>query len=145
MRNEAKASADILGYQFIYGRKDFLNLISDAEIGTTYIFMDPIRIEPQKTITGVIESEKATGKFMMLEKSEMDEMYDETLNGVGVLENSKYQSYIEPMKVKLESYISNIENCLSGWSFEYNYVEVISVFDEGMDGLLINYTAKKYR
>lgn len=145
MRNDFKATADTLNLGFVYGRKDFLNLMEDAETDKTYLYAEPPRTTPIRSGTGVTTGETVVGKFMLLKKGNMDAKYDEEQNAEGVTVEAKYQDIIEPMKTTLESVINNLEDICNdgGYEITYNYIEIINVLDITMDGLLINYTAIK--
>lgn len=144
MRNDFKAAADQFNMFFRYARRDYQNLIMDTEPDGTYLFVDPVKTTPIRSGTGVTTGNTVTGKFMLLVKSSMDEMYDESGNDDGVNEDAKYQAHIEPLKATLQSFLDWMEKCGEGWEIQYSYTEVINVFDEGMDGLLVTYTAKSF-
>lgn len=144
MRNDFASAAAALSIEFRYAREDYMNLEKDVDANKVYLFVDPPRITPAKSQnTGAEFSETAEGRFMLLEKSSLDEKYDETQNAAGVTTDTKYQAHIEPLITVMKNLIKSLENCGAGWAFSYSYTELINVFSENMDGVLVNYKATR--
>lgn len=131
-----------LGWKFHYGRRDFQNLIeTESENDLTPQFLlDPVRRTPNYSDaglpTGTVDFE---GYFILLTKSDIDEEYDnqKEINGV---ENGKWHKHIKP---KIDEQFRMFENrllCIDELQIvRMSVTDVINVFDENMDGILINY------
>lgn len=114
---------------FEYARQDYLNLYNDIEAGKVYLFVEPITTDSKFSAAGN-ETLMYSGKLFIVMSSDIDEEY-----------NDKYVQYIKPIFENCRNLIVDAFACSS---FDLNNVkttEVINLFDQNLDGLLINYTA----
>ena len=144
MRNDFKAAADANNMPFSYGTKAFLNLIANINADKTYLHLDPPKITPIRSGTGVTTGNQANGKFMLLVKGTLDAKYDVEQNAEGVTQKTKYQDSIEPLIPLMESVIASLENCGQDWEVTYSYTEFINLTDEVLDGILVTFQAKSF-
>lgn len=131
MKEIAEAFAAAQGWEFDYGRQDFHNLKEAAvQQDVSHLFLDPVNIEKKRNDSGNVEAVIYSGSFMLLYSSKLDE------GGY----NERYESYIKPIistQVELfeENLICEQEATLETWRI----VEVINVFDDNFDGVLVTY------
>lgn len=118
-------------WHYQYGRADYQNLIDDIEADKVSLFVDPITSESKFSDAGN-ETVNFSGKLMLLLQSDVDEAY-----------KNKYTEYIRPLFDNARSIL--IEGFVCS-EFELNLfktTEVINLFDQNMDGLLITYSTTK--
>lgn len=141
-----EATAITLGWEFDYGREDFHNwahkLPAFAE-DQIYMFVDPITDEAvyEQSSLGGYTANRYSGRLMILRNSDLDEEYDDDAGGDG-----KYQLYIEPLKTAVKTGVFNFEiRCTYGLVIErWEVIEVINMFSENFDGILLNYQVLDY-
>ena len=138
--------SESLGWVFYYGRKDFQNLIeTDAERDNkNYFFLDPVKRTPIYSDTGVRTGViEYTGYFMILTKSDFDQMYDGQ-NELDI-DNGRWREHI---KTKIDSIYAEFENvfyCNDDLQVvSMTMTDAINVFDDNLDGVLVNYKIKQY-
>lgn len=129
MHDFLKNIAEENDWQFEYARQDYLNLYNDVESGKVYMMVEPITSDSSFSDAGN-ETLTYSGKLFLVMSSDVDEEYSD-----------KYEQYIKPL-------FSNVRNLLIGAFACSNYdlkvfktTEVINLFDQNLDGLLINYSA----
>lgn len=142
MKEIFQAIATSLGWNFDYGRKDFHNwrevVPGDME---NYLFVDPIIRKPVYGQGGGLTSRTYSGHFMILRNSDLDEEYDDTAGADG-----KYQLYIEPLIQEVETGVFWFEiNCTYDLLIEWEITEIINVFSENYDGILVKYKFTDYQ
>jgi hypothetical protein len=134
-----------LSWKFTYGRSDFQNLMeADSENDTsTFFFLDPVSRDPLFSPTGgSLGQTDFEGTFMILSKSELDETYDnqkETDPSLG-----KYKKNIKP---KIESLLSNFKSklfCNNIQILRMKSTDVINIFDDNFDGILVSFKFKMF-
>jgi hypothetical protein len=136
-----RARTESIGWVFDYGRRDFQNLVeTDSENDPKwYFFLDPIR-----TDTSLMPTKKiSTGYFMLLSKSDLDEVYDSQQNVNP--DNGKYKKNILPKKTYLENDFKNMLEC--DGTIEITKAEqsdIINLFDDNFDGVLVNFTITQF-
>jgi len=135
-----------LGWVFHYGRRDFQNLV-EADTATdakNYFFLDPVTRRPAYSDTGTFTGfTDFSGYFMILTKSDLDEVYDGQLDADTA--DGKWLKYIKPkLDVLLGAFNSAVycENSLQIKTLDIT--DMINVFDENLDGILVNYTISQY-
>jgi hypothetical protein len=134
------------GWVFHYGRRDFQNLVeADAEDDQKwYFFLDPVTRNPLYSDSGLPTGEiEYTGYFMILTKSDLDQVYDGQ-NDTDINEG-KWQEHIKP---KLDNVFGEFENALTCVDdlqiVRLSITDAINVFDENLDGILVNFKIKQY-
>lgn len=130
-----------LGWVFHYGRRDFANLVTAGSENDSknYFFMDPVTRSPIYNEFGSrTGEEKYNGYFMILSKSDLDEVYDGQLNVDPV--SGKYKKNIQPKLRALAIDFENRLHCTSEVTVVKMVIsDVINLFDENFDGILVNY------
>ena len=135
-----------LGWYFHYGRRDFQNLVrtNGADDQTIYFFLDPVTRVPEYSSdsgfkTGAITY---TGRFLIVTKSKLDEVYDTQKNQD--VTNGKWRKHIEP---KLRQHFGELENAIICEDdlqiVSISILDAINVFSENVDGVLVNYNIKR--
>lgn len=113
---------------FEYSRTDYQNLFSEMESNQVHLFVDPIVIDSKFSDSGD-ESKTYSGKFMLLYSSDVDESYSE-----------KYDKYIKPLMDESLTQVKDAFICSDLSINKFQTVEVINLFDQNLDGILINYS-----
>ncbi len=136
-----------LGWRFYYGRRDFQNLVeTESEDDTkNYFFLDPVNRSPLYSDSGLpIGEVEYTGHFMVLTKSDLDQEYDQQ-TGEQDADEGKWRKHIKP---KLDALFIEFENAITCVDdlqiIRLNITDAINVFDENLDGILVNYKIKQY-
>jgi len=123
-----KAIAEANNWVFEYARTDYQNL-TDVEEDKVHLFIDPITTDSKFSDSGN-ESLTYSGKFMLLLSSDVDEEYQD-----------KYDQYIKPLFVGAGAVLKDAFACSDFQLNLYKSLEVINLFDQNLDGLLITYSA----
>lgn len=113
---------------FEYSRTDYQNLFSEMQIDKVHLFVDPITIDSQFSDSGN-EVKTFSGKLMLLLSSDIDESYSD-----------KYISYIKPLMDESNQILKDVLTCSDYTINKFQSVEVINLFDQNLDGILINYS-----
>ncbi len=127
-----KAIANLNEWAFMYARKDFQNLFNESEKkGIPYIFLDPVQKEKIKNDSGVTESIKYSGSFMLVLSSDIDEEdYD-----------YRYQNFIKPITGAAIDTIDEVLICDYKAGIEsWKEIEVINALDYNFDGVIVDYS-----
>lgn len=111
---------------FEYSRTDYQNLFSELQIDKVHLFVDPITIDSTFSDTG-FETKSYSGKMMLLLSSDVDEAYE-----------NKYQDYIKPLLTTTLNTVKSSLVCEATIN-KFQSTEVINLFDQNLDGLLITY------
>lgn len=126
------------GMIFDYGTKATLNLIggtSNLTIDLTkiYLLLERRKGSANKNNYGNVEGITYTGYFFLVVNADFDLINFASSNG------SKYQNNIEPL---LDAYkdIFNYFSCKNIIINSLDFQDVTDIFDQNMDGLLINYS-----
>ena len=128
MHDFFKQLADANAWEFQYGRADYQNLERDVEAGKVNLFVDPIITDSKFSDLGN-ETVSYSGVFMMLLSSDVDEQYTD-----------KYTDYIKPI---FDSSLKVFKDELACSDYQINsfrVMEVVNLFDENFDGVLVNYS-----
>lgn len=120
------ATANNWGFE--YSRADYQNLIGDIENNKVYLFVDPITIDSKFSDTNN-ETFTYSGKFMLLLSSDVDEEYSD-----------KYNDYLKPLFNDNLKALKDELGCSDYQINSFRIMEIINLFDENLDGLLINYS-----
>lgn len=119
------------GWSFDYGRTDFHNLFNEVETDVLHLFLDPVERSKVRNDSGNIEEYVYSGNMILLLNSDIDEGGDY---------NFRYTEYIKPI---LEGHIETIEEDLicgnEATIKEWKEIEVINMFDQNLDGVIITY------
>jgi hypothetical protein len=122
-----KAIAEANDWVFEYARTDFQNL-ADIEYDKVHLFVDPISTESKFSDSGS-ETLTYSGKFMLLLSSDVDEEYQD-----------KYEQHIKPLFAGAGALLKDAFACSDYQLNLYKSLEVINLFDQNFDGLLITYS-----
>lgn len=126
------------GQVYLYGRKNVLNLIDQAndlqpdKVYFLHEFREGTSVKGDKIGT---KGMKYNGKFFLVKQSDLDQEFfnsDET-------EDTKYKVNIEPLLEAFDS-LSNFYSCSLLDVELLKFIDVTDVLDANMDGLLITYT-----
>jgi hypothetical protein len=112
---------------FEYSRTDYQNLMNELQMEKVHLFVDPITIDSSFSESG-FETKSYSGKMMLLLSSDVDESYQD-----------KYQDYIKPLLTTTLQTLKGSLVCTDATFNKFQSTEVINLFDENLDGLLINY------
>lgn len=115
-------------FVFEYSRTDYQNLYDGMANDKIHLFVDPIIIDSTFSDSGN-ETKTYSGKFMLLLSSDIDEDY-----------STKYTTYIKPL---LDNGTQSIKNNLLCGDYQINKfqtIEIINLFDNNLDGILVNYS-----
>lgn len=131
MKEILEALAAAQGWIFDYGRADYHNLFNGIDNkGVTHVFLDPVERSKKRDDNGTVESLTYSGSFMMLYSSDIDE------EGY----NKRYLDYIKPI---IDSQVEIVETELicnqEATIEEWKELEVINLFDQNLDGIVITY------
>ena len=132
MYNKLKQISEENNWVFNYARRDFANLLNQAEGNNTYLFLDPIQTSTDFDDYGNAESQTFTGSFMILKSSNLDEGYEE-----------RYLTDIKPL---IESQLKLIEAefaCSDYIIDSWTTTEIINLFDYNFDGVVVKYSVSK--
>ena len=113
---------------FEYARQDYQNLYTEIEDGKVKMFCDPIITDSKFSDSGN-ETFSYSGKLMLLLSSDVDEDYQD-----------KYAEYIQPLFSNSRQTLVNAFGCSNYQVTVFKTVEVINLFDQNFDGLLITYS-----
>lgn len=136
--DEFTVHTQTLGWTFSYGNASNQNLLSsslnDSEI---YLLLDTITRVRLFSEFGGEGEQTFSGSFMLLIKSNLDNVYDSQRNQDPA--NGKYQKNIKPLLdveiVKLEDEI----NCSQFEIKKWEIVDAIDVLDVNLDGIVVTY------
>lgn len=130
MYNKLKEIAQVNGWVFFYGRRDFQNLLNEVEdLDKIYVFLDPVQIDNSFNEYNDNTESTHSGTFMLLKSSELGDGYDE-----------RYQDDIKPL---IEQHVQTIITALSEAEYEINNLrttEIINVFDWNYDGVVVHFS-----
>jgi hypothetical protein len=135
--------AAALGYTFHYGRSDFQNLFSAIaeDDPNIYLFLDPIvRLPELSPSTGLRTGYTLIrGKMMLLSKSDLDEEYD-AQTGNRPLDEGKWRKNIKPKVEAASGALLDRIACTEDQEIKkWTVMDVINMFDDNMDGVLIDF------
>jgi hypothetical protein len=135
-----------LEWKFCYARRDFDNIVEADSANDTknYFFLDPISRVPVRDQfggrTGQIDYE---GYFMILSKSDLDEVYDGQ-NDVNP-NDGKYKKYIQPKLAALANDFENKLACVADITIVRTSIsDIINIFNDNFDGILVNFKFSQY-
>jgi len=136
-----REKVESLNWVFNYGRRDFQNLVeaSSENDPKWYFFLDPISTDTSNMPNGKVN----TGYFMVLSKSDIDQVYDGQQDVAP--DDGKYRKYILPKKMFLENEFKNLIEC--DGTIEITKAvqsDVINLFDENLDGVLVAFTITQF-
>jgi len=121
-------------WTFSYGNRVNQNLLqSDLVSDKVYLLLDPVRRLKSFSEFGGSGYVSFEGSFLLVIKSNIDELYFETLT------SGKYGKNIKPM---LESYLPKLENELNCSDYRIDswvVTDVTDIFDINLDGIIVNY------
>lgn len=113
---------------FEYSRADYQNLYDGMANDKIHLFVDPIVIDSSFSDSGN-ETKTYSGKFMLLLSSNVDEDYA-----------TRYTTYIKPLIDNGTQLIKDNFSCGEFQINKFQTVEVINLFDNNLDGILVNYS-----
>jgi hypothetical protein len=133
MKSQLETIATTNGWKFKYARPDYMqgdlggddpNLLAEGEV---FIGLDPVETTPRFNGSGVRESEKYTGRFLIVTKSGLDENYE-----------TKFNDHITP----LDTHMITIEKALACTGLTINSfkrIEGVNLFWQNCDGFIVNF------
>ena len=126
---------------FEYGRRDFHNLFDamSEDDETTYMFLDPVKSKRiYSTDTGLYKSTRWTGRFFLVEKSDLDQVYYTQQDQPK--EQGKFEMHLRPKYEKLNCIEKGII-CQQDLTIEnFDTIEVVNFLDANMDGIIVNFS-----
>jgi hypothetical protein len=131
---------ELLGWVFSYGNKANQNLlVSEIKDERIYFLLDPIVTSELPSPFGGDGEQTFTGTFLLLVKSNIDEVYHTQRNTPSV--KGKYNKHIKPLKTELNTFKSVID-CSDYKRDAWSITEIINEMDVNFDGLVISFTLK---
>jgi len=132
--------AATLGWSFSYGNKANQNLLrSNLTLTDKYMLLDPITRVKSKSEFGGTGEVTFSGSFMLVVKSNLDNVYHNQKEVVAT--SGKYKSNIEPLLTQVEL-LENLLDCsqyeITGWSI----IDVINQLDANLDGIIVTFSIK---
>lgn len=126
-------------WYFEYGRADFHNLdkVSEKEF---YLFLDPLEQEVFFDETNSPTFFRYSGRLLVLKKSEFDRVYHNQEGKTS--DQGRYALYIEKCKEEIFK-LPDLLRCENFDIKHWKMTEVINLFDENFDGILLNFSAEK--
>lgn len=123
---------------FSYGQQEYINLEeTDKEMR---LYIQPIEETPVYSPMNNIESTTYSGRIMLLVKSNLDDMYDAQLQNDKNL--GRYEAHIKRCKQELSKITSPL--LCSGYQIkQWKIMELINMFDENTDGVLVNFSIER--
>ena len=151
MIEELRSATASLGWRFSYGIKQFQNLTeaTDENDATPHFHLDPITRENEytKSTGNPTGWQMISGSFMILVKSgsSIEEVYDNQLTGDE--DQGKWLKRIEPIVNQQTGLLAQLMNELTCNTSDFKVVsqtikEVINVFDDNKDGVLVDFRWK---
>ena len=132
--------ATTLGWQFSYGNKANQNLlISDKVSDRIYLILDPVTRVKAKSENGGIGEITFNGSFLLLVKSNLDNVYHNQKNKDKT--EGKYEKNIKPLLDGLES-LESLIDCSDVQILSWSVIDAINVFDANTDGIIVTYSTK---
>jgi len=132
MYNKLKLIATDNSWVFKYARRDFANLLSQAEGNNTYLFLDPVQTSTDFDDYGNAEGQTFTGSFMLLKSSKLDEGYEE-----------RYLTDIKPL---IDSQLKLVEESFACSDYiieSWTTTEIVNLFDYNFNGVVVKYLVSK--
>lgn len=121
-----KTLADDAKWEFHYGREEYQNL-NELELDKVGLFVDPITEDPKFSEYGQ-PTMAYFGRFLLLMNSDVDEDYPE-----------KAENYIDKLKeTELPIILAKLQ-CENYQINSFRILEAINIYDQNLDGLLVNY------
>jgi hypothetical protein len=119
---------------FSYGNQANQNLLqSNLDTNQVYFLLDPVRRLKAFSEFGGSGYKSFEGSFLLVVKSNIDQLYFESL------EEGKYGQNIEPLlRLKLPK-LENELNCSDYRIDAWNIIDVTDIFDINLDGIIVNY------
>lgn len=111
---------------FEYSRPDYQNL-NELEQNQIGFFLDPFVTDSKFTDSGN-ETQSFSGRFMLLVNSDVDESYQD-----------KFTNHIEPLKKVQLQLIKDEISCSNLEIISFKTLEIINLYDQNLDGILVNY------
>ena len=132
MKEVLERIARVEGWGFDYGRRDFHNL--DLEEKTFTLFLDPV--EEQIFFEGnVVRNRIYKGRCMLLMCSEYDRVYDGQVGNA--ITEGRYERYIRRCKEEVMKIPKSF--CYDYEIQQWRMVEVINLYDDNYDGVLVEF------
>jgi len=140
MKEKFQEIAQQQGLGFSYGRKDYINLLDDNSFNEFkfHFLIDPIIKRVDRNLdTGSIDKIRHKGRYMIVQKSKLNEMYD---NQLGVSDDlGKYNLYIQPVK-DIQEKIEDIFHFDNVFSIVFTEeVETVNTLSENVDGIVVEF------
>ena len=149
MRTIFKTIAAAKGWGFSYGSRDMINLLENATPGQIQLLVDVRKRESERSPdTGLSTGNYIyTGKFLLVVKSDLDEVYDDQLEVDS--SDGKYEKAIQPITTHLTGALALLEDSLI---CDHDLIvgvwidlEVTNQLDENMDGVSVTYKLTEVR
>ncbi|MEM9076310.1 MAG: hypothetical protein AAGC43_04685 [Bacteroidota bacterium] len=133
MYSRLKTIAEANNMKFEYARRDFQNL-EEIDVNKVHLFLDPVTINENHGDYNRVESRDYSGRFLLLVSSEFNQ--------------DDYEGrYLENIKPLIDTSIETVRDGLrcdgkmtiNTWST----TEVINLFDQNYDGLVVTYSVNE--
>ena len=127
-----------LGWVFSYGNASNNNLlVSDKVVGEIYLLLSTVNRKPIPSEFGGISSLQFSGSFMLLVKSNLDNVYH---NQKGVAkEDGKYKKNIQPLIETDLMLLFDLIGCTDYEITNWEILDTVNVLDANHDGVVVTY------
>lgn len=123
---------ETLDWSFTYGNKANQNLLeSDLVVDKIYLLLDPVTRVKEKTEFGGTASITFNGDFLLLVKSDLDDIY-----------SNKYEDNIKPLLVNSLQLLEDVIDCSDYEILTWTIRDTINVNDFNGDGVIVTYSIK---
>ena len=130
MYNELKIIAETNNFEFIYARRDFQNLNRGSEdLEKIFLFLDPIQKNDQFDEYSNLLSTSYNGTFMLVKQSKLGDKYQH-----------RFETTIRPLLEEKLNIITDSFGCTDYSIDSWNTTEIINVFSQNFDGVIVSYS-----
>jgi len=121
------------GWQYHYGRKACLNLLSAKGENNTIYFLHDFR-KGEKTENN---KKRYTGSFFLVVEADFDQKFFNEVSNATV---GKYEGNIEPLISLASTMLDKDFFCTDIDVIRWDFIDVTDALDTNFDGILIRYT-----
>jgi len=128
--NELKIISETNDFEFIYARRDFQNLNrGNADLDKIFLFLDPIKSNNQFDEYSNLLSTSYNGTFMLVKQSKFADDYQH-----------KFEEIIRPLLEQKLKIITDSLACTDLVIDSWNTTEIINLFNQNFDGVIVSYS-----
>lgn len=130
MYNELKNIAETNNFEFIYARRDFQNLNRGSEdLEKIFLFLDPVQKNDSFDEYSNLISTSFNGTFMLVKQSKFGNDYQH-----------RFEKIIRPLIEEKLKIITDSFGCTDYSIESWNTTEIINLFNQNFDGVIVSYS-----